>query len=360
MSHHAFAAGHAPSPAPVPDGIDPKTGLVSGSFGVGTYSRKGEQSFAGMVLPGGAVFDLSDRYHDTHELFDDWDRAVEWMNDLAVKQDRDAIDFDSLRIHPVLSHPNLLCAGANYRQHVAEMMTLNKFNQHNRLSGEDDEAFFLRNLVEVDRRGRDGMPFFWTGLHSSLCGANDDIPLPLIGAQPDWELELGLIIGKSARYLRPDEADQLIAAYVMVNDLGTVDEFRRVDTRWGFDWISKHQPHFKPFGPFAVPKEFVDRKKMQIRLRVNEESRQDWPVTDMIFQPEQILSYASERIRLLPGDLLITGSPPGNGAMHGGAWLRPGDIMEGDITYLGRQRNHIVAEEADGREPFYGAFLTTW
>lgn len=336
------------------------TGLANSSFGVGTYRATEGRVFPGLVLPDGTVFDLSDRYRDTHEIFSDWDRAVEWMNDLAVKRGRPELRFDTLQPLPVVSHPNILCAGSNYRQHVAEMMTHNKFNQDQRRPGESDESFFARNLAEVDRRAREGMPFFWTGLHSSLCGANDSIPLPLVGEHPDWELEFGVIIKGSGRYLRPDETNNLIAAYVMLNDLGTVDEFRRVDVRWGHDWVSKHQPNFKPLGPFAVPKEFVNRAEVRIKLKVGGATMQDWPITDMIFSPEQILSYASERIRLTPGDLLSTGSPPGNGAMHGGRWLRPGDVIESEITYLGRQRNEVVAEDAPGRKPTYGPFITQW
>ena len=338
----------------------PATGLSIGSFGIGTYRKSGQRSFPGLVLPDGTVFDLSDDFADTHAIFDDWDRALDRMNDLAANKDEPELRFEDLVPLPVVAHPNMLCAGSNYRQHVAEMMTHNKFNQDQRLPGESDESFFQRNLAEVDRRAKEGMPFFWTGLHSSLAGANDDVVLPLVGEHPDWELEFGAIIKGAGRYLRPDETNDLIAAYVMVNDLGTVDEFRRVDVRWGHDWVSKHQPGFKPCGPFAVPKEFVDRAEVRIKLKVSGDTMQDWPISDMIFSPEQILSYASERIRLTPGDLLITGSPPGNGAMHGGRWLRPGDVIESEITYLGRQRNAVVAEEANGRAPTYGPFKTEW
>lgn len=358
MNTHSFSAGYALPAASVPENIDTVTGLVAGSFGVGTFQADEARPFPALVLPGGAVLDLSERYRDTHEIFAKWDRALDWLNDRAVKQDLPASDYSTLVARPVVEHPNLLCAGANYRQHVAEMMTLNNFNQHARLAGEDDEAFFVRNLAEVDRRTREGIPYFWTGLHSSLCGANDDVPLPLIGEQPDWELEFGLIVGATDRYVRPEDAEQLIAAYVMVNDIGTVDEFRRSDVRWGFDWVSKHQPNFKPIGPFAVPRQFVDRAKVQVKLSVNGQPRQDWPISDMIFEPEQLLAYASERIRLLPGDVMITGSPPGNGAMHGGAWLKPGDVIDSEITYLGRQRNRVVSEDSKGRRPTYGPFPT--
>jgi 2-keto-4-pentenoate hydratase/2-oxohepta-3-ene-1,7-dioic acid hydratase in catechol pathway len=276
----------------------------------------------------------------------------------AKENELPAFEFQNLHALAPLSHPNMLFTGANYRQHVAEMMTLNKFNQHRRNPGESDEDFFQRNLAEVDRRKDEGIPFIWTGLHSALVGANDNIELPLIGEQPDWELELGIIIGKTDRYLHPDEADSLIAGYVMVNDLGTVDEFRRSDIKWEFDWFSKHGPSFKTLGPFIVPKQFVNFSEMKINLKLNGETMQDWPVTDMIFNPNEILSYASERIKLTPGDLLATGSPPGNGAMHGGRWLRPGDVVESEITYLGRQKNNVVKEETGDRKPFWGPFPT--
>lgn len=334
----------------------PATGLALGSFGIGTYSEEGKNSFPGLVKPDGTVLDLSKHWYDTHAIFDDWDRNFDKLVDLAEQGSCPELAFDKLHAHSALSHPNMLFTGSNYRQHVAEMMTHNKFNQDAREEGESDEDFFQRNLAIVDKRATEGMPFIWTGLHSALAGANDDIELPLIGEHPDWELELGVIVGKTGRYIHPDKANSLIAGYVMVNDLGTVDEFRRNDVRFQFDWMSKHQPTFKTLGPFIVPKQFVDFSKININLNLNGKVMQDWPVTDMIFTPEQILSYASERIRLIPGDLLSTGSPPGNGAMHGNRWLRPGDLVDSEITYLGRQRNNIVAEAAEGCETFWGPF----
>ena len=334
--------------------FNPATGLISGSFGIGTYKTTGGKPFPGLVLPDGTVIDLSDRWYDTHAIFDEWDRAFDALVDISAKGEGTKYEFAALHALPCLSHPNMLFAGSNYRQHVAEMMTHNKFNQHARKPGESDEDFFQRNLAEVDRRSREGMPFVWTGLHSSLCGANDTIPLPLIGEHPDWEMELGVIVGQTGRYVKPEEANDLIAGYVAINDIGTVDEFRRTDVRFQFDWISKHQPNFKVLGPFIVPKQFVKFDELRIKLKLTGQTMQDWPVTDMIFTPEQMLSYLSERIRLTPGDLLSTGSPPGNGAFHGNRWMRPGDVMEAEINYLGRQRNEIVAEEADGRNWNWG------
>jgi len=341
--------------------FNPATGLAEGSFGIGTYSLGDPgKPFPGLVQPDGAVLDLSDLYTDTHAIFDDWDRALDTFVDIAAQGRETGIRFADIRCLPPLSHPNILGAGSNYKQHVAEMMTNNKFNQDNRKPGESDEDFFKRNMAEVERRAKEGMPFFWTGLHSALCGANDDILLPLIGEQMEFELELGVVVARTGRYIPPDEADELIAGYVIVNDLGTVDEFRRADIKFGFDWISKNQPNHFPTGPFIVPKQFVEWDKVQIVLRVNGKTMQDWPTNDMIFSPQKMLSYASERIKLLPGDLLSTGSPPGNAGQHGGAWLKDGDVVESALTGLGWQHNRVVNEDARGRKPTYGPFITAW
>jgi 2-keto-4-pentenoate hydratase/2-oxohepta-3-ene-1,7-dioic acid hydratase in catechol pathway len=336
-----------------PVNIDPATGLLKGSFAIGSFAQ-GARRFPGLVRPDGSVRDVGNLFHDTHAIFDSWDRNFDQLSTLAAGEWAAPFQFRDLRALPPVSHPNLLCAGANYKQHVAEMLTRNKFNQHNRKPGESDEDFFKRNYAITEQRQREGTPFFWTGLHSSLTGANDDVVLPLLGSQHDWELELGVIVARTARYASVREAESLIAGYLVVNDLGSVDQFRRSDVPWGFDWVSKHQPTFKPAGPFIVPAPFVRiSDDVRIRLKVNGNVMQDWPVTDMIFSIPQILAYASERIKLLPGDLLITGSPPGNGAHHG-RFLQAGDVIESEITYLGRQRNRCVAEDVGDRKPAFG------
>lgn len=335
--------------------INVATGLKTGSFGIGTFSSRSRASFPALVQPNGTVIDLSERYYDTHAIFDDWERAFEALLTLAAHPSGREYRYGDLTPLPPLAHPNVLCAGANYKQHVAEMLTKNKFNQENRLPGESDEAFFKRNYAIVEKRATEGMPFIWTGLHSSLIGAQDDIVLPVIGSQPDWELELAVVLAKGARFVAPEDAGQLIAGYVIANDIGTVDQARRSDTPWKFDWISKNQPTFKPAGPFIVPAAFIgSREDVRIRLKVNGVTKQDWPVTDMIFSIERLLAYASERLRLMPGDMLLTGSPPGNGAHHG-HFLKPGDIIDSEITYLGHQRNHCVAEVA-ARAATFGPF----
>jgi 2,4-didehydro-3-deoxy-L-rhamnonate hydrolase len=342
-----------------PAGVDPATGLRVGTFAIGTFASAEGGDFPALVHPDGSALDLSDRFRDTHEIFADWERNFALLGDLSAESGTATLQLSELRARPPLAHPNMLMTGANYKTHVAQMMTKNKSNQHNRLPGESDEDFYQRNYQAMEERARNGVPFFWTGLHSALVGADDDIVLPLIGDQPDWELELGVVLGGTGRYLTLDEAPSLIAGYTVVNDLGTVDIFRRTDVNWGYDWISKHQPTFKPAGPFIVPAQFVTiDDTVRITLSVNGQVMQDWPVNDFVFTPAQVITYASERINLQPGDLLCMGSPPGNGAHHG-RFLQDGDVIDAEITFLGRQRNRCVAEDAHGRKPHFGLFPST-
>lgn len=148
-----------PEPASEPEGVNAATGMVNGSFGIGTYRARG-RTFPGLVQAGGGVYDLSACYADTHALFEDWDRALDLLADISAKDAGTDLGFADVECLPPVPRPNMLCTGSNYRQHVAEMMTYNKFNQDKRLPGESDEAFFVRNLAEVDRRAREGMPFF--------------------------------------------------------------------------------------------------------------------------------------------------------------------------------------------------------
>ena len=331
---------------------DTATGLKPGTFGIGTFRAQG-RVFAGLVHPDGRVVDLSSRFGDTHEIFDSWQRNFDTLVDVAANQ---AAQHDYAEVEPLqpLAHPNMLCAGANYKTHSAQMLTKNKFNQHNRLPGESDEDFFKRNYALMERRAAEGTPFFWTGLHSSLVGAHHDLMLPVLGEQPDWELELGVVVGRHQRYATIEQAQGLIAGYVMVNDIGTVDIFRRTDIPWGYDWVSKHQPTFKIAGPFIVPAAFFKPdESFQIQMRLNGKLMQDWPSSDMIFTPAKMLAYASERVNLTPGDLLITGSPPGNG-MHHNQFMKAGDLLESAITGLGRQRNRCVQEPAPDHPLAYG------
>ena len=335
--------------------IAAETGLALDTFGLARVEEGGRR-YNALVRPRGEVIDISAQFPDTESIYGNWARSFDALNDLNAREVVAGSSVDAVRFLPPTQAPQVFGAGSNYRKHAAEMYTFNTGEyQKSRLEGESDEAFFSRNLEFVEQKRAKGMPFIWLATHGCLVGANDDVRLPLVGTQHDWEAELCLVLaGNSPRYMNPEEAGNYIAGYTIVNDMHTGELFSRSDIKWNSDWIAKHSPSFKPVGPFVVPRQFFpDLDSMMIRLKVNGEIKQDWPVNDMIFSSEQYVAYASERLPILAGDLLMTGSPPGNGGVHG-QFLKPGDVMDIEITGLGRQRNKLVAEDVGGRKPYYG------
>ncbi len=168
--------------------------------------------------------------------------------------------------------------------------------------------------------------------------------LPSTGTQHDWELELGVVIGTAARNVSRVDALNHVAGYTIVNDITTRDRVFRPDMPGlGTDWLAgKNAPTFLPLGPWLVPAPFVaDPMNLRITLTLNGDTMQDETTADMIFDISQLIEHVSTITPLNPGDLLLTGSPAGNGA-HYGRYLQPGDIMASTITGLGAQRNGCV------------------
>jgi 2-keto-4-pentenoate hydratase/2-oxohepta-3-ene-1,7-dioic acid hydratase in catechol pathway len=198
----------------------------------------------------------------------------------------------------------------------------------------------------MDERARTGAPYVFAGLPSALAGPYDDIALPERGEKHDWELELAAVIGRPARNLTRENALDHVAGYTICNDLTTRDLVYRTDLKAiGSDWFAaKNAPTFLPTGPFVVPARFVkDPADLRITLRHNGIVRQDETTADMLFDLPAILAYITGVTELRPGDLVLTGSPAGNGA-HWGVFLAEGDLIEGAITGLGTQRNRCVSQ----------------
>jgi 2,4-diketo-3-deoxy-L-fuconate hydrolase len=179
-----------------------------------------------------------------------------------------------------------------------------------------------------------------------MIGARDDVILPGDSDQHDWELELAAVIGGPARRIPRDRALEVVAGYTICNDLTTRDALIRPDARGlGLDWLAgKNAPTFLPTGPLFVPAAHAgDPMDLQITLKLNGAVMQDESTSDMVFDVAALIEHISMVAELRPGDLVLTGSPAGNGAARG-VFLRPGDVIEGTITGLGEQRNRCVAE----------------
>jgi len=290
----------------------------------------GGRRFAGRVS-GERVRELP--IASTADLLDDWEGSARRIASISTGPEH---ELASLRILPPVQPRQILQAGANYRKHVVGLVVA-----EGRHSREDAEKI-------MDERARSGRPYLFLGLPTSMCGAYDDVVLPRAGTQHDWELELAVVIGRRARHVPVDKALDVVAGYTICNDLTTRDLVFRPDVgAIGADWVaSKCAPTFLPTGPYLVPAALVsDPMELQVRLSLNGDVMQDESTSDMLYDVRRLIAYASECVLLLPGDLLLTGSPAGNGAQWG-RFLVPGDVIDGEITGLGSQRNRCVAEDA--------------
>ncbi|MFJ8109602.1 fumarylacetoacetate hydrolase family protein [Streptomyces sp. NPDC096132] len=314
----------------------------AGPFALGTF-RGDAGPFPGLVT-GSRVRDLSDRVPSVRALVEEWDTWLPRLTDLAAGTDGTWHDLAGLEVLAPIAPGQVLQSGANYRKHVVDLVAAEKESVH----GATPEEARADAEKMMDERIRSGVPYVFLGSPRAMCGPYDDIVLPALGEQHDWELELALVIGRPGRNIPAEEAMAHVAAYTICNDLTTRDRLYRPDLKAiGTDWFTaKNADTFLPTGPFLVPAAFAgDPNDLRITLRHNGVVRQDESTKDMIFDIPRLIAYVSTTTTLHPGDLLLTGSPAGNGA-HWGVFLRPGDVLEAEITGLGHQRNTVRSSRA--------------
>src|SRR3954462_14330357 len=320
-------------------------------FALGTFAACGGRPFPGLVL-GARGADLRPRMGDgvsVRGLVDYWDTSLPRLHEVAagVAPEDAEHSFDALRPLPPL-HPwgQVFCAGANFRQHVLDLMAgaERRGDSTDGLTAADRE----RARAELDERARSGRPFVFTASANAIVGGRDDVVLAYASERHDWELELAAVIGRPARRVPRERALDVIAGYTICNDFTTRDALARPDAAgMGLDWLAgKSAPTFLPTGPLLVPAVHAgDPMALQITLKVNGRTLQDESTSDMLFDVAALIAHISEVAELRPGDLVLTGSPAGNGAHHG-VFLKPGDVMDGTITRLRAHRNRCVAEPA--------------
>ncbi|UTH50366.1 fumarylacetoacetate hydrolase family protein (plasmid) [Loktanella salsilacus] len=221
---------------------------------------------------------------------------------------------DPGRIGSCLSSvPNFFCIGLNYALHAKE-------------SGMDAPA----------------EPIIFSKATSALSGPNDDVIIPRTSKKGDWEVELGVVIGKTALYVSEEDALDYVAGYCTINDVSE----RSFQTERGGQWIKgKSAPTFGPTGPYLVTADEVgDPQNLRVTLKLNGDTVQDSNTSDMIFSVREIVSYMSSFMELRPGDIIATGTPSGVGmGMKPQRFLRPGDVMEVEVEGLGAQKQTAVA-----------------
>lgn len=211
------------------------------------------------------------------------------------------------RLLPPSMPTKIVCVGRNYVEHAKE----------------------LGNEVPSE-------PLIFFKPPSSLIASGDAIVWPHIAEQLDFEGELGVVIGRSARRVRQNSALDYVAGYTCVNDV-TARDLQKKDRQWT---RAKGCDTFCAVGPCIVPKEEVRFDRLRVRTRVNGELRQDGSVRDMIFNVAAIIEFVTEFMTLEPGDLIATGTPPGVGP------LQPGEIVQVDIEEIGVLENTVTREKA--------------
>ena len=224
-------------------------------------------------------------------------------------------EFTGERIGAPIHRPHqILCIGLNYSDHAAE----------------------TGQAIPTE-------PILFTKSPNTLVGPNDDVRLPRGHSKADWEVELGIVIGRRTSYLEtPAEAAGAIAGYTVVNDVSE----RAFQLERGGQWSKgKSAETFNPCGPWLVtPDDVPDVAALGLWLDVNGVRRQTGNTATMVFDPFTIVHYVSQFLVLEPGDLINTGTPPGVGmGLIPPVWLQPGDVMELGIDGLGRQRQVVVA-----------------
>jgi 2-keto-4-pentenoate hydratase/2-oxohepta-3-ene-1,7-dioic acid hydratase in catechol pathway len=273
------------------------------------YGRLGSEK-PGLVDPAGTIRDLSGIVPDITADF----LSPQGLARLAAL-DAEALPLVGGQIRfgaPVANTRQFIAIGLNYSDHAAE----------------------TGQAVPSE-------PIMFTKAVSCIRGPNDDVRKPRLATKMDWEVELGLVIGTCARYVDKGKAVDHIAGYVVCDDLSE----RAFQMERGPTWDrGKGCETFGPVGPWLVTKDEVgDVQNLDMWLDVNGKRMQAGNTRTMIFDCATLVSYVSEFMVLLPGDIITTGTPPGVGmGMKPQVWLNEGDVIELGIEKLGQQRHRVI------------------
>lgn len=264
----------------------------------------------------GRYVDLSDVVSDFDEEFFASGKIASLADVVAERTAAGQVkELGDQRIGAPIARPHqIICVGLNYSDHAAE-------------TGQE---------VPTE-------PILFTKSPNTLVGPNDDVRIPRGSDKTDWEVELGIVIGKRTSYLDSvEDARDAIAGWTVVNDVSE----RTFQMERGGQWLKgKSAETFNPAGPWLVtPDEIDDVLALDMWLDVNGTRRQSGSTSTMVFDPFFVVHYISQFMVLEPGDLINTGTPPGVGmGLRPQVWLQPGDVMTLGIDGLGEQRQKVVA-----------------
>jgi 2-keto-4-pentenoate hydratase/2-oxohepta-3-ene-1,7-dioic acid hydratase in catechol pathway len=271
-----------------------------------------ENEKPGVLTAEGKRLDVSAFGEDYNEKFfatNGLERLSEWL-----KSNKCPEVSETERLGSCVARPSkIICIGLNYAKHAAE-------------SGMDvpkEPVIFFKSTT-------------------ALCGPNDDVIIPRNSVKTDWEVELAVIIGKKASYITEESAMDYVAGYALHNDYSE----REFQLERGGQWVKgKSCDTFAPLGPFMATKdEVADPHNLNLWLELNGKKIQDSNTNDLIFNIPQVVSYLSNFMTLLPGDVISTGTPAGVGlGFKPPMYLKAGDVVELGIEGLGVQKQTAVA-----------------
>lgn len=186
-------------------------------------------------------------------------------------------------------------------------------------------------------------PVIFMKATSAICGPDDPVIIPKGSNKTDWEVELGVVIGRRTKYVSEKDAMDYIAGFCLINDVSE----RAFQTEHAGQWTKgKSADNFGPIGPWLVTTdEITDPQNLDMWLRVNGQLRQNGSTKTMVYGVAHCVSYLSRFMSLQPGDIISTGTPPGVGmGMNPPTYLKPGDLIELGIEGLGEQRQEVIAD----------------
>ena len=247
------------------------------------------------------------------DLFADWDAWKPVLSALAASAGKSGVSPVDAKLAALLLYPGkVLCAGANYYDHMAEMG-------------------FPGVKKETQR-----LFFFFKPPRNAVVGPGKTVTMPRGTKKYDWEIELAAVIGKTARYVSVENALSHVAGYTVAIDLSARDFNQAPDQFYKFDWVAgKATDTACPMGPWIVPAEALgDIQNVALRLSVNGTVKQDSSTSQMIYSVAEQIARASELMTLDPGDVVLTGTPAGVGVPKG-TFLNPGDKIDAEIAGIG-------------------------
>ncbi|KAJ8396922.1 hypothetical protein AAFF_G00012450 [Aldrovandia affinis] len=297
-----------------------RRGVCDAAMRLVQFCRRGKEGAVrvGVELEAGhGVVDLKDfdssLPHTMREFLEMGDRGMEQAH-RALASGRCVVALSDVRLLPPVTAPEkVVCVGMNYRDHC------------------------LEQNAPIPKE-----PIIFSKFPSAITGPYDDIILPDESKEVDWEVELAFVIGRKGKHIKEEEALSYVAGFTVANDVSARDwQMRRNGKQW---LLGKTFDSFCPLGPALVTTAAVkDPHSLGIRCRVNGDTVQESNTNQMIFRTEAVVSWVSQFVTLCPGDVFLTGTPPGVGVFRNPpVFLKKGDVVECEIDEIGVIRNAVI------------------